>query len=339
MIKEMFSKLCKIQTIFVIVLVIIWGYGLCNLENFSNVFIDYFLNTLIVFDFCYIKDCNKRARRCKQKINSIKDIKNKKLDRNVIGESVDIIYDAYAKNFIVYDEYNDKKRNKLWVLGIVNIIVIILGILGMCTFNKDYNSIIFICKIMVTFANIIYFYVGEIEKSEIQLEIFDLDVNKYRKNEEDINSFYKRNMTNIFLQEKIIEFGKNLYYVVIFMKEKKIYRIVYSALVSILGIAFVLYIHFTNGILNTIVVENNVIFNLYPNIILLLFCVISNMEFDEKINEHYITIREGDLSDIENSEIDSIYFKFNDNKMKAKQFTLKIYKKTKIESMFGKRLI
>lgn len=291
-------------------------------EDYRTAFIDCFFCLLILFDFIYIND--KKTSSNIENITDIKAISNKKFPKNVVGESIKIIIGTQGKYSLIYETYENNRRIKIIILLVINVISFVIGMGIAIVFKHENNYFIFLLKGIVVISNVVFIFCDELENSSPEVFVEKFDINKVKINEKEINDFYEENASNAILLEELVEFGRQSYYMIIITKEKKRIRSIIDLI--ILGISIMLiYDIFTSKL--------QISLDIYPNYILLLFCIFSNSKFFEKISEHYIILQKGiNVSNNSSNCVNLLYPHINNGKG-LEIFTLIINKKTRIESI------
>lgn len=315
----------------------IYSLGHYRIQSvYTNDFATYCINTLILFDFLVIRNARKRIiDRKVEKINKIDDLEKKELEENCYLDSIKFIHQTGGADFLKYDLIDNKR--KLRKLALFNIAILILGFIPVLFTPIEYNAVmIFVIQIMVGFANIIYLYIWEIEQGKTRLFVQKLTQSTYKKAEQKINEFYEKNVTLIMHREEILSVGNQPYYVVIYSKENKRYRILLNSVVAFVFVTILVIAYMNGNIILNLSSENNIFLNIYPNLILLLFCYYSNDSFKNRISEHEVYIEEGTKENILASgekEYKSIYYECTENR-KTKLYKLTVIEKSHMDSMW-----
>lgn len=291
-------------------------------EDYRTAFIDCFFCLLILFDFIYIN--NKKTSSNIENIINIKAISNKKFQKNVVGESIKIVKGTQGKYSLIYETYENNRRIKIIILLVINVISFAIGMCIAIIFKHESNYFIFLLKGIVVISNVIFVFCDELENSSPEVYVEKFDINKVYINEKEINEFYEKNASNAILLEELVEFGQQAYYIIIITKEKKRIRSVINLI--FLGFSMIL-------IYDIVTSKLQISLDIYPNYILLLFCIFSNSKFFEKISEHYIVLQKGINLNNNLSNCVNLLYPHIKNGKKSEIYTLIINKKTRIESL------
>ena len=165
-----------------------------------------------------------------------------------------------------------------------------------------------------------------------------LAMERLRKNETNINDFYRKHMSLIMHKEEVVSIGNQSYYMVIYSKENKKYRVMLELVELVVLIAILVYAQMNGGIIYNLFSRDNIFLIIYPNLVLLLFCYYSNSAFQKRINEHKVYINEETKEKIlcvEENEHSCIYYECTENK-KTKSYILKVIEIPQINSMWLK---
>lgn len=329
--------------IWIAMVIVTYLHSLCNSNDFSMYatnFSTFCINTLIFVDYILIRKNNIRGRKRKvEKINKIEDIKKIRLEENSILDSIEVIHRSAGADFLKYDLYSNGYKKNLKKLFGFNVFVLVLGILPIIFLKVAYvELIVFVIQIMVGIANIIYLYIWELEQGKTEFFIEKLTQTTYRKNETNINDFYRKHMSLIMHKEEVVSIGNQSYYMVIYSKENKKYRVMLELVELVVLIAILVYAQMNGGIIYNLFSRDNIFLIIYPNLVLLLFCYYSNSAFQKRINEHKVYINEETKEKIlcvEENEHSCIYYECTENK-KTKSYILKVIEIPQINSMWLK---
>lgn len=249
--------------VMVIWVIVTYLHSVCNFNDFSMYatnFSTFCINTLIFVDFILIQKNNIRGRKRKvEKINKIEDIKKIKLEENSILDSIEVIHRSAEADLLKYDLYSDRYKKNLKKLFGFNLLVLVLGIVPIIFSKVEYaDLIVFAIQIMVGIANIIYLYIWELEQGKTEFFIEKLTQTTYRKNETKINDFYRKHMTLIMHKEEVVSIGNQSYYMVVYSKENKKYRIMLALVELVVFIMILVYAQMNGGVISNLFSKDNI---------------------------------------------------------------------------------
>ena len=265
------------------------GIKCFDILKFGAVYSTYCINSLILYSYLMIRKLQKyKIQRKAKQLLSIDNIDSIILPSNSISESVEINIDGrYIRYDLLYDKYNRRIKQ----IAVLNVIVCACGIIPyiLCHASKT-NYIIFAVQILVGLFNILYFGLGELEQSEIKFLLIKLS-QSIKDCEKKINEKYEEFMTFHIQREWIEIYEEQPYYVIQYSKINNKYRAIFDFF-FVIGCVFVVIFTMCNNLLNVLTDENGLYFIIYPNIVLIVFCIVSNQSYYDKILQHKVNIEE-----------------------------------------------
>lgn len=304
--------------------------GSFDISKFGTEYSTYCINSLILYSYMKIRILQQyKIQRKAEQLLRIDKIDSITLPNNCISESVEINIDC---GYVKYDLFFNKYNRKIIQIAVLNIFVCVCGIIPYFLYHASKtNYIILAAQILVGLFNILYFVLGELEHSEIKFLAIKLSQN-IKDCEEKINEKYEEFMTFHIQRESIVTYGKQPYYVIQYSKLKNKYRVIFGFLFAIgyiYVVIFTTYYNFWNGLL----------FTIYPNVLLIAFCMVSNQTYYQKIFQHKVTIEEytkGKISEYKEREINKLIYQANiikDKKENKKSYIISIMDMTEQKAM------
>lgn len=307
-----------------------------DISKFGTEYSTYCINSLILYSYMKIRKLQQyKIQRKAEQLLRIDKIDNITLPNNCISESVEINIDG---RYVKYDLFYNKYNRKIIQIAVLNVLVCVCGIIPyiLCHASKT-NLIILVVQILVGLYNILYFVLGELEHSEIKFLAIKLSQN-IKDCEKKINEKYEEFMTFHIQRECIVTYGKQPYFVIQYSKLKNKYRAI-SGFLSVIGFVFVLIFTAYNNLWSVLTAENGLYFTIYPNIVLIAFCMVSNQTYYDKILQHKVTIEEytkGKITEYKEREINKLTYQANiimDKKENKKSYIISIMDMTEQKAM------
>lgn len=294
------------------------GVMLFDTMKFGAAYSTYCINSLVLYSYFMIRILQKyKIQRKTERLLNLDEINAITLPSNSISESVEINIDG---KYIRYDLFYDKYNRIIKLIAILYLFVCALGFIPYILCGESINNnIIFVVQILVGLVNILYLVLGELEHSETKF--LSIKLNQSIKDcEKKINEKYKELMT-VHLQREWVEIsGEQPYYVIQYSKINKSYRVIVDFIFAIGGVMILIYT-ISNGLWNELASVNGLFFTIYPNIILIVFCVLSNQLYYDKILQHKVNIEEytkEKITEYKEGEINKIMYTTNITMRKKK---------------------
>lgn len=316
-----------------------------DISKFGTEYSTYCINSLILYSYMKIRKLQQyKIQRKAEQLLRIDKIDNITLPSNSISESVEINIDG---GYVRYDLFYNKYNRKIEQIAVLNVLVCVCGIIPYiwCHASKT-NYIILVVQILVGLFNILYFVLGELEHSEIKFLSIKLSQN-IKDCEKKINEKYEEFMAFHIQRECIETYGDQPYYVIQYSKLNNKYRTIFSFL-FVIGGGFVVIFTLYNNLWNILAAENGLYFTIFPNIVLIAFCMVSNQTYYDKILQHKVIIEEytkGKITEYKEREINKLTYQTNitmDKKKKKKLYIISIMDMTEQKSIleaFKKRML
>ncbi|KXB57458.1 hypothetical protein [Lachnoanaerobaculum saburreum] len=339
------NKLCLILlTVIGLVVIVITYYiscldGLVEEENikkfdiakFGTLYSTYCINSLILYSYIIIRKLQQyKIQRKTEQLLKIDKLDKIILPSNSIQESVEInINGGYVKYDLFYNKYN----SKMIQIALLNGIVCLCGIIPyiLCHASKT-DYIILVVQILVGLFNILYFVLGELEHGEIRFSTIKLS--QYIEDcEKKINSKYEELMTFHIQRESIEIYGEQPYYVIQYSKLNNKYRVIFNVL-FVIGCLFIMF--FPGNLYNILTAKNRLLFTIFPNILLIVFCMVSNQEYYDKILQHKVIIEEytkRKITEYKEREINKLIYQVNIKLNIKKLYIISIMNMTEQKSL------
>lgn len=301
-------KLKKVSTVSLAITCI-----LCILLSFFNglyygsrtLFINFYsglvFNTFMIFVFLSIKKCQQYGTSyVNVPVVQIKDLRNIKLNKEILPETVEMIIRNAGKNYITYRKYNKNSKTELSIIKFISFFIFI-GILipfifGMLPLRYPFRSekiynlfcnmpisdfIPFFILAISSFANILFCTNSFFRNEEVEFLVIDLNnnCNVIKKN---IDKAYSEIINKCIQKEKIIEVGNNSYLITQYTKQNRLY-VFFSW--------FLIFILFS-GLIYSIIhsTDDNVILTLFPNMLIMFFSVITYDSYDREYYKHELEV-------------------------------------------------
>jgi membrane protein len=295
-----------------------------DISKFGTEYSTYCINSLILYSYLKIRKLQQyKIQRKAEQLLRIDKIDNITLPSNSISESVEINIEG---RYVRYDLFCNKYNRKIKQIAALNVLVCVCGIIPYiwCHASKT-NYIILAVQILVGLFNILYLVLGELEHSEIKFFAIKLGQNIIDC-EKKINEKYKEFMTYHIQKESIETYGEQPYYVIQYSKLNNRYRAIVSFLLAIGG-GFVVIFTSYNNLWNVLTEENGLYFTIFPNIVLIAFCMLSNYTYYDKILQHKVIIEEytkRKITEYKEREINKLTYQVNISDKKQKKEKLYI---------------
>lgn len=313
--------------------------GEFNFSEFGSTYSAYCINTLILYSYVKIKRLQQyKIQRKSQRLSKINQIT---LPSNSIPESVEINMDC---RYIRYDLFYDKYNSKIKQIVVLNIVVYVVGMVPyICYHASKANWIIFMSQVLVGIFNIEYIVLGELERSEINFLSIKLS-SKIKSCEKNINETYEKYQTFHIQREFIEIYERQPYYVIQYSKLNNKYRMICNLIIVFIIICIVALICVSGDNLGHICVgKNGILYTIYPNVISMILCMVSNWSYYQKIDQHKVSIEEcipGKETEHRKLEINKLIYTINigDNKKREKNklYIISIMDMLKEESILGR---
>ena len=260
-----------------------------DLSKFGIKYSTYCINSLILYSYMKIRKLQQyKIQRKAKPLLRIDKIDEIALPNNSISESVEINIDG---GYVRYDLFYEKYNRKIKQIAGLNVLICMLGIIPYIYYSaRIADCIILVVQILVGLFNIMYLVLGELEHSEIKFSSIKLSHN-IKDCEKKINEKYEEFMTFHIQRECIVMCGKQPYYVIQYSKLKNKYRVFFN-FVCVIGIIFVLEFTIDNNLWSVLTAKNGLFLIIFPNILLIAFCMVSNMTYYNKILQHKVVIEE-----------------------------------------------
>lgn len=258
-----------------------------DFSKFGTEYSTYCINSLILYSYVKIIKLQKyKVQRKTEKLSEIDKIHKIILPSNSIPESVKIDC-GYVRYDLLYSKYNRKIKQ----IVILNILVYVCGIIPYIWDQEDKsNFIVIIVQTLDGIFNILYLVLGELKRSEIKFLSIKLSKN-IKDCEKKINDKYEEIMTFNIQKECIETYGEQPYYIIQYSKLKNKYDVILELLL-VIGIGLIVIYTLYNNFLNVLTAENGLYFTMFPNVVLIIFCIVSNQNYYDKILQHKVTIEE-----------------------------------------------
>ena len=302
-----------------------------DIVKFGTLYSTYCINSLILYSYIIIRKLQQyNIQRKVEKILKIDKLGKIILPNNSIPESVEInITGGYVKYDLFYSKYN----SKIIQVALLNVIVCFCGIIPYiwCSASET-DYIILIVQILVGLFNILYLILGELEHGEIKFSTIKLS-HHIENCEENINSKYKELMTFHIQRESIEIYGGQPYYVIQYSKLNNKYRVIFSVLFGI-GCLFIMF--FGGNLYNILTATNRLLFTIFPNILLIVFCMVSNQEYYDKILQHKVIIEEytkRKITEYKERELNKLIYQVNIKLNIKKLYIISIMNMTEQKSL------
>ena len=286
------------------------------------------INTLILYTFLSIRWLKKhRNKRVIQKIDKFSDVeKDLELEKNTIPESVRFYLNQKGTDYIQFDAYDEGYRKGISAIVLFNLGICLLGTIPYFMVEKSFESrALLVSLICVGIFNIIFLLFGEMECNSIKFCSIPI-TNNIIEVERKINEKYDKIITCQIQKETVEYYGTSPYYLIQYTKGKKCYRIILSVLIMFGAISLLLYMY-RNGGLYGLASKDNLILTLYPNIVLIAFCICSNQNYYSKIYHHQVSIEKFDkevLLHQNSSEIKQLFCQVPGNKNKNDKYLITV---------------